>query len=318
MRSVLRMFRMSDYEYAVLDAFADNPFTGNPAGVVLDAGRLSDAALQAVAREINLSETVFILPATQPDAAVRFRVFTPSAERTVPGHSTLAGVTALLDAGRFVALLDEPGTQLPIETQSGTTIVRAERIGESEDTFVVWVMYPGLMLKRFPHDVSKTAGLLGMDPTAIDQSMPAMKTQDDDLILFVESFQALMEAKPDFASLAEFSRRRKVRTWCLSTLESLTASVHVHSRCFAPVDGINEDSVTAGVHGPLAAYLVIAEQIGIMKGQAAVSCMQSDSTGRAGLVRALVSPGESGGYQAWIGGQCFASLSGQVHIPAQW
>jgi len=306
---------MSLYDYLVMDTFADSPFTGNPAGVVLDAGSLTDDQMQAIAREIHLSETVFVLGSMQPNAAVRFRTFTPTVEMRVSGHSVLAGVAALIRVGRFVALLEEPGTQLPIETQSGLLTARVERIQRGGDEFLVWLDLPRPQLKKFPHDNAKTAGLLGLDPTAIDNSMPAMKTQDDDVILFVQALPALLDARPDFAALAAFSRRRGVRAWCAATLETLAASVNVHSRCFAPAAGVDEDPVTANVHGPLATYLVVAGQVGGVGKDAAVTCIQTDSTGRAGLVRVLLSRRQPDGYQAWIGGQCTVAMTGQIHVP---
>lgn len=308
---------MAYYDYLVIDAFAIAPFTGNPAGVVLDASRLSDDQMQAVAREMNLTETVFVLPSTDPKAAVRFRVFNATEEVLLSGHSILAGVTALLRAGRFTALVDEPEAILPIEMSDRTVTARVERIAKDSDELLVWIELPQPHLKTFKHDHNKTAGLLGIDAMAIDASMPAMTTQDDDVILFVEGYGTLMQAKPDFAALAEFSRRRKLRGWCVATLDTLTDSVNAQVRCFAPVVGANEDPVTAFVHGPLATYLVIADQIGVSGRRAAVTSVQNDSTGRTGLVRSLVRQGDPDGYQAWISGQCFVAMTGQVHVPEE-
>lgn len=308
---------MPIYDYVIVDAFAGEPFTGNPCGVVPDAARLTDAEMQAIAREINLTETAFILPSTLPNAAVRFRTFTPSREMTLSGHSILAGVAALIRVGRFTALIEEPDAILPIETRDGILSARAHRIRAEGDEFLVWLQLPQPLLMRFNHDPVKIAGLLGIDPQAMDAAMPAMKTQDDDVILFISDYSALMEARPDFHGLAEFSRRRDVRIWCAATLDTVSESVHVHSRCFAPAAGIDEDAVTANIHGPLSAYLVVAGEVGMAGEQAAVTCIQSDSTGRAGLVRALVGKGDSKGYQAWISGQCFVPMTGKIQIPSQ-
>ncbi len=306
---------MAFYDYLVIDAFAMAPFTGNPAGVILDASRLSDDQMQAIAREINLSETVFVLPSTDPKAAVRFRVFTPSEEALPSGHAILAGVTGMLRAGRFTALVDEPEAILPIEMNDRHVSARVERIAKDSDELLVWIELPRPHLKTYKHDPLKTAGLLGLDADTIDASMPAMTTQDGDVILFVEGYGALMQAGPDFTALAEFSRRRKLRAWCVATLDTLAESVHVQARCFAPVVGVNEDPVTASIQGPLATYLVVADQIGVSERGAAVTCVQSDRSGRAGLVRVLIKRGDSEGYEAWVSGQCFVAMSGQLHVP---
>lgn len=307
---------MIHHDYFVIDTFAAGPFTGSPAGVVMDAALMDDARMQSVAREINLSETVFVLGSTLPGAAVRLGSFTPTMETSAPGHAVLAGVTALIHTGRFRALLSEPGTRLPVETNAGVIQVRTEQIDPHHDSLLVWMHVPGLGLKRFSHDPVKSAGLLGLDGAAIDASMPAMKTQDQDVIVFVEGLPALMEARPDFSALAEFSRRRSIRAWCLASLETLSSSTDVHSRCFAPIAGVNEETVTVSLQGALGVYLVAAGELGMVGDQAAVTCVQSDVTGRAGLIRVLVGKGESGGYDAWIGGRCIISMTGQVHIPS--
>ncbi|MBN1342168.1 MAG: PhzF family phenazine biosynthesis protein [Phycisphaerae bacterium] len=307
---------MSLYEYFVIDTFASGPFTGNPAGVVVDATRLSDQQMQAIAREFNLTETAFVLPATQPNAAVRFRTFTPTEERCLSGHSILAGVATLLRLGRFTALFEQPGTLLPIETSWGTVDARVERLQSEGDEFLVWLRLRRPLLKRFRHDPAKTAGMLGIAADKIDQGMPAMQTQDDDVILFVDGLMELMQARPDFAALGEYSRRREIRTWCIASLETLTDSINAHVRCFSPGAGVDEDAVTASAHGPLATYLVIAGEIGVVGDRAAVALTQSDSTGRAGLVRTLVAKAKPSGYEAWISGQCFVAMTGQIHVPS--
>ena len=69
-----------EFQYAVVDAFTGEPYHGNPAAVVFDAAGLTDGQMAAIAREFNLSETTFVLPPDTPEAAVRFRWFTPGAE----------------------------------------------------------------------------------------------------------------------------------------------------------------------------------------------------------------------------------------------
>jgi PhzF family phenazine biosynthesis protein len=307
---------MALYDYFIVDAFASEPFTGNPAAVVLEASHLADQQMQAIAREFNLSETVFVLPSTHPKAAVRLRIFSPATESILSGHGMLAAVTALIRSGRFVMLLDHPETLLPIETPNGLYSACCERLRRDSDEFLVWVELEPPGLKPFRHDPSKTATLLGIDPLAIDSSLPAMQTQDGDVILFVKTFTALNEARPEFAALGEFSRRRSVRVWCIATQDTLTASVNAHSRCFAPSVGVNEDTVTGMVHGPLGAYLVVNEQVPMAGDTAALSCTQSDSTARAGLVRVLVARQPPAGYSVRIAGQCFVSMQGQIHIPS--
>ncbi len=302
-------------DYLVIDVFADRPFTGNPAGVLVDATHLTDEQMRAIAREINLTETVFALPSTQTTAAVKFRILTPTGEGSFSGHAILAGVTALLRMGRFAALLEFAEAMLPVEIGQEVVNVRAGRIRPDEDEFLVWVEQPHPRLKKFPHDPTKTAKLLGTDPAEIDGSMPAMQTEQNDVILFASSYRGVMTACPDFQQLGEFSRRRRLRAWCVATTETLSPSVNAHARCFAPVLGIPEDAVTTITASSLAVYLVAAGEIAMSGKRAAVTITQNDSTGRAGMIRALVDQSDGSGYDVWVGGQCFVSMTGQVHLP---
>ena len=81
---------MKTYRIKHVDAFTTEPFCGNPAGVVLDARGLSDATMQQIAREMNLSETAFLLPPTLRSADLQIRWFTPAAEVPLCGHATIA------------------------------------------------------------------------------------------------------------------------------------------------------------------------------------------------------------------------------------
>ena len=87
------------------DAFAPRPGMGNPAGVVLDAGELSDAVMQAIARAVGFNETAFVLPSTVAD--LRLRYFTPGHEMDLCGHATVGSLIALHQHGRL------PGAGLP-------------------------------------------------------------------------------------------------------------------------------------------------------------------------------------------------------------
>lgn len=93
------MSTSSALQYYVLDVFTDTPLTGNPLAVVFGGESLSDARMQAIAAEFNLSETVFVLPPTRPGALVRARIFTPALEMPFAGHPTVGTACLLADLG---------------------------------------------------------------------------------------------------------------------------------------------------------------------------------------------------------------------------
>ena len=143
--------------------------------------------------------------------------------------------------------------------------------------------------------------------------MPSVRTQDDDVLVFVSDVQALNGARPDFAGLATFQDERRMRGLCLSTVSTITPSIHAQSRFFAPAGGINEDPVTGSVHGPLCAYLVIQGRVPLTDGLGGLQCVQGIPGGRSGVIFALVQPQDDGRHEVRIGGQAQIVMKGTIH-----
>ncbi len=306
---------MSELRYSIVDAFTAEPFSGNPTAVVLEAGGLTDGRLQTIAREFNVSETTFVSEPSVSGAAVAIRWFTPAAEVNLCGHGTIGAVHALIRSGRFVDLPDDKGTVLPIQTRSGILTVRCERLTRSGgSTFLVWLDLPQPQLRPKTIAPRIWGGLLGVPVDAFDRDLPSAQTQDGDVLVFLRSLPPLMEAAPDFRALAKFSRQQKVRGWCVATTATLTPSINVQSRFFAPAIGIDEDPVTGSVHGPLAAYLVAAGRVPLHGRSAALSCTQSNHQARAGLVRVVANQTDSANWAVRIGGECVTVMSGTLHV----
>jgi PhzF family phenazine biosynthesis protein len=302
-------------DYFIVDAFTDKRFNGNPAAVVLDADGLSDGEMQAVAREFNLSETAFVSAAPNPDTAIGLRWFTPAVEVDMCGHATLAAVHALIHSGRFSGLPEDRGTILPIFTRTCTLTVRCEDMpAKGPDDFLIWLDLPDPELRKHPISPSMWAELLGIPQDVFDSGLPAMRTRDDDVMIFLSSLPALMEASPNFPELAKLCTQHRIRGVLIATTSTLAASTHVQSRFFAPAVGINEDPVTGSVHGPLAVYLVSAGQVPTLENHALLNCIQAEGGGRSGLVRAVVKRSPDQGYRVRIGGQCTTVMSGQLFV----
>lgn len=303
---------MSELNYAVIDAFTAERYGGNPAAVVLDADGLTDDHMHAIAREFNLSETAFLTRSATPDAAIALRWFTPTIEVEMCGHATLAAVHALIESGKYINLPDDRGTILPIQTAKAILTVRCEK--QDDDSFLIWLDLPTPQLTK-KQCVPKLWGhMLNVPPDQFDVNMPAMQTQDDDVLVFVSSSQVLLAARPDPKALAKFSTQQRVRGWCLATTQTLTPSIDVQSRFFAPAAGVDEDPVTGSVHGPLAAYLVSSGLVPTLRDMSALTCTQSHSSGRAGLIRVVVVREEDRGYRVRIGGQCTTVMKGKLYV----
>lgn len=209
-----------------VDAFAEQPFTGNPAAVVFLDGPRDDAWRSAVAREFNLSETAF-LEAEGP--AWRLRWFTPAVEVDLCGHATLAAAHALWETGRLPA-----DAVASFETKSGR--LAARRDGEH----IVLDLPARPVVQAKP-----PSGFL-----AALRETPLWLGESSGLLLAeMDSEDTVRGLKPDFPALAACAPKGVVVT--------AAARRKTHdfvSRCFFPAEGIPEDPVTGSAHCSLAPF----------------------------------------------------------------
>ncbi len=240
---------MKTYRVKHVDAFTVHPFSGNPAGVVLDAKGLADSEMQMLAREKNLPETAFILPPTTRDADVQIRWFTPTAEVPLCGHATIAGFHALAEEG-----LEGMSTQgqhyFKLQTKSGILSIRVEK--NFQGTTVEFELpMPALRAKKT--GLAEILKPLGLKQSDLDPRFPVVAGSY--LYVPLRKLKRLMELAPDFAALKKVCDRGKLPGISVFTLETVDKASAVHSRFFAPALGINEDPVTGSANGPLGVYL---------------------------------------------------------------
>ncbi|HUU29268.1 MAG TPA: PhzF family phenazine biosynthesis protein [archaeon] len=215
-----------------VDAFTDRPFKGNPAAVCfLDEPR-QDTWMQDVAREMNLSETAFLL---RQEDGYSLRWFTPACEVDLCGHATLASSHALWEEKRL-----KPDQEARFYTRSGWLF--AHRRGD-------WIEldFPLRPEKPAPAPAGLAAAL-GVEPKYVGRSL-------EDYLVELESEKQVREMKPDFPSLAGISSRG-----IIVTSRSQSTDCDFVSRFFAPALGINEDPVTGSAHCTLAPFW--AERLG--------------------------------------------------------
>lgn len=298
----------------LVDVFADRPFEGNPAGVILDADGLSDEQMQVVAGESNVSETAFVVGAGDLHRPARVRWFTPTAEVGFCGHATLAAAHALTEAEGMERLAAKTSAPMVFETAAGMLRLRPELLPDSPDAPIWWLGMPAPGLRPDDTNPVRTCELLGLAEHDLASAVPIVRTRDDDLILVTKRWQTLADMRPDFSELAYWSERNNIRGYCVATLETLNSSINVHSRFFAPRIGIDEDPVTGSVHGPLAALLVSHDLVPHAAQRVALTCRQGRPGGRTGTVRALVESTPKG-YHVFVGGTCWTTLRGELRRP---
>jgi PhzF family phenazine biosynthesis protein len=210
----------------VVDAFADEPFTGNPAAVCVLSEPANERWMQLVAREMNLSETAFLHPVGR---GFRLRWFTPTLEVDLCGHATLASAHVLWGSGRL------PVTdQAYFETRSG--VLTAHREGDQ-----IVLDFPALLTA----ECEPFTGLLD----AIGAPARYVGRNAFDIVIELESEAAVRNLRPDFERLAAFPVRG-----ILVTSRSEDPAFDFVSRFFAPAFGIREDPVTGSAHCCLGPY----------------------------------------------------------------
>ncbi len=228
--------------FAQIDAFADAPFSGNPAAVMPLRAWLPDATLQAIAEENNLAETAFIVPC--PDAGTAdfdLRWFTPGVEVALCGHATLASGHMVLQsmpamqavrfstikAGVLTVARDPDGYGLSLPAWPATDLLDAER----REAFAV---------------------ALGAPPTQI------MARGGDYYLAIYESAAAVRALTPDFRAIIDLQRGDDIMI--IATAPGGVGDTDVVSRVFVPEAGVDEDSVTGSAHAIMTPYW--AERLG--------------------------------------------------------
>lgn len=219
-------------------AFSRTPGGGNPAGVVLDADELQVKEMQSIAKDLGYSETAFVLNSQNGLAKVRY--FTPKQEVGLCGHATIAAIGLLKKIGRV-----ENGTY-HIETEAGLLEVVID--GES----VLLELGKPLFFEEV--DPSEIADSLGVHEDMIvgDPLPQIVSTGLKDLLIGVYSMDVLYGIEPDYYKIQEISNRYKIAGYHVFHRNERGV---VHSRNFAPLLGINEESATGTANGALAAYL---------------------------------------------------------------
>jgi trans-2,3-dihydro-3-hydroxyanthranilate isomerase len=240
---------MRTYKLKQVNAFTSKVFSGNPAGVLFDARGLSDATMQAIAQEMNLSETAFVLPPSQKGADLQLRWFTPSVEVPLCGHATIASFHVLAEEGSY-GMKRIGSYSFRLQTKSGILPVIVEK-KYSGTIIEMGIPTPSFRKKRKPpSDIVRALGLKRSD---IHSALPTVS--DAYLYIPVKRLRTLQHMVPDFALLKQRSRAHGVLGVSVFTLETKEMSSSVHSRFYAPAVGIDEDPVTGSANGPFGVYL---------------------------------------------------------------
>jgi trans-2,3-dihydro-3-hydroxyanthranilate isomerase len=249
---------MREYRFVQVDVFTDRPFGGNPLAVFPDAEGLTTEEMQRLAREMNLSETTFVLPPRAEGADFKVRIFTPAAELPFAGHPVVGTHWVLAHLGRVE--LSAPVTRIWFEL--GVGVLPADlHVADGQVERVVMTQDRPTFHATL-EDVSDLAAGLGLAPEAITGTglpVQVVSTGVPQMMVPVDSLAQVQGLDAGQLNTAALNRAcRAVGTECVMvfTLETERPEATVHVRMFAPLLGVPEDPATGSANGALGAYLV--------------------------------------------------------------
>jgi trans-2,3-dihydro-3-hydroxyanthranilate isomerase len=226
--------------YTLCDVFTERPLAGNPLCVFTDARGLDAATMQALAREMNLSETAFVLPPEQGGHA-RLRIFTPAVELPFAGHPTLG--TAFVLGGPMESV------GLRLELAIGVVHVKLER--EAARIAFGWLTLPPAL----PLDVENGPQILAaLGASSASADLFAHQNGPEHIFVELPSEGAVSVLSPNFSALAHATKA--------GVFVFFFDGKYCRARCFAPGKGVNEDPATGSAVGPLCASLASSGRLG--------------------------------------------------------
>jgi trans-2,3-dihydro-3-hydroxyanthranilate isomerase len=302
---------MRKLQYRIVDVFTDRLFGGNPLAVVLDGRGVTDAEMQALAQEMNLSETTFVLPPDDPANDFRVRIFTPGRELAMAGHPTIG--TAFVLARE--KMLPTSGDTLTIrfEEKVGPIPVRLEMKDGAPD--MIWMTQPLPNFGPVVPNAVAVAAMLGIDPAGIRNDLPFQAVSCGVPFLFVPA--------RDLATMRKLSFNRDLGRRALESLEVSGVFVFameventgssVHSRMFAPELGVPEDPATGGASGPLGCYLV-RHGLVLAKPETSIVSEQGIEMGRPSFIHIEIAQEANEITEVKVGGQTVFVGGGEIEL----
>ncbi len=296
--------------FHTLDVFTTARFGGNPLAVVLNAGGLDTAAMQAIAREFNLSETVFVLKPANPAHSARVRIFAPAAELPFAGHPTV-GTAILLAQLRAPSLGGNRSAIISLEEEIGVVRVGV-RMRDGDAPFAEFDA------PRLPTDhgsvpaVEDIAAAVGLMPSEIgfENHRPACCSAGVPFhFVPVRSLEAIGRARVVASRWQRGLGDGKAYLYCRETVHQTS---HFHARMFAPSVGVPEDPATGSAAAAFAAVVARFDQS--PGGEHRYQIEQGFEMGRPSLVQLSLVINDSRLQTVRIGGPAVRVADGEIEI----
>ncbi len=295
-----------------VDAFTRKPFSGNPAGVVLDAKQLKSTDMQKIAKEMNVSETVFVMDSKDEEADVRLRWFTPSQEVNLCGHATIAAFHAMAEEGMFGLEVNEPQSFI-VDTKSGNLVVDVE--WQDFRPFIKFSL-PIPQFFPFPGDISLLCGALGITEIELSQKIQPKITENGYCYVPLNNYDSLKTLEPNQILLHKLNERYDLVGFAVVTTDTGDKDIDWHMRFFAPELGVFEDPVTGSANGPMAAFLWENGFLDKKKKLHTFKAAQGRFVGRPGTVSVIMKNNGESLEEIQIAGNAYTVLDGTMIMSA--
>jgi trans-2,3-dihydro-3-hydroxyanthranilate isomerase len=300
------------YRYLHYDVFTDHLFGGNQLAVFLDGRGLTSDTMQAIANEMNFSETTFVLPPERSDTDVRMRIFTPGDELPMAGHPTIGSTFALARAGTIGPDRDRLVFGLGIGPVPVSLTWRAA------DLSFAWMTQPNPTFAAPIADPAGAAALLGLSELAVaGTGLPVQVVSCGVPFLFVPlaTRAAVDNAAMQRDRFDRFCEAAKTDARGVFVFSSQPGpdKATVYSRMFAPGLGVVEDPATGGASGPLGCYLVQHKVVQPEKAGAILS-LQGVKMGRPSHVHISIGMDKDEIASVRVGGEAVLAGEGTLYV----
>lgn len=300
-----------DYRYHLVDVFTDRLFGGNQLAVFPQPTGLQADEMQAIAKELNLSETTFVWPPLAADHDAHLRIFTPAVELPLAGHPTVGTAFVLARLGQ------------PAPSQATTAITFREGVGNVPVTVAWGAAGPDLITMQQPlptfgprfEDRATLAELLSLAEADIDPDLPCEAVSCGVPFLFVPitSLAAIRQIRLRLDVWERAIRGFAAPHIFVFTRATVTPAATVHSRMFAPAMGIAEDPATGAASGPLGSYLVRYGVVAPADASTIIS-EQGYEMGRPSVIHISITQAEGEITRVQVGGTCVPVGTGTLTL----
>ncbi len=299
-----------------VDAFTNKIFGGNPAGVVLDAQDLNSNQMQKIAREMNLSETAFVINSNSKNYDYEIKFYTPTEEVELCGHATIGAFYVMAKKG----IIKQKKDSIKVWQKTMAGILPVDIIFNNDDvSMVMMTQSKPQYIKTINNleDLSRIMNIyiedIGLEDIKESNPLPMIySTGLPDIMLPIKNENVLKTIKPNFEMLSEYSKKNNVVGIHAFTMKK-GYKESIICRNFAPAYGINEESATGTSNGALSIYLIDNKLIELENQELELTIRQGQYMDRPSYINVLVNKSYDG-YKVKVGGKAAIVFEGNIYL----